>query len=601
MLVLVLEVDESAGGRRSIRELEAVVGALPEGAWETFIPGKDRVRLKREGVTLRLGESRVIAPGVVARLGLHPEGEIHLAPGGWVHLIEAAAPRATATGPVVAPAAGKHAEIATQAEYGCKRPAEALAAAPKLIADWELRVPSLPDAELIDPTEPLDVARRFLASTRDADNRPAYVRWQGVFWKAHGTHYTECSDETINADLYRFADGKRNVTTGARVKPARAMVETVAHALRAVAALDVPEAPAWIGGQAANDMPPTEIIAFRNGLLHVPTRTFERPTRRFFNNMNALGFDYTPEQTPADAWLAFLEQVWSGDVESIEMLQEFMGLVLTGDTSYQKMFLMVGPPRSGKGTIARVLQALVGAGNYCAPTLNSLGTQFGLESLIGKTLAVISDARLSGRTDLGAVTENLLRISGEDTITVPRKHRTDWTAKLRVRFLILSNEVPALMDQSGALASRFRMLKMSRTFYGKEDLGLEARLTAELPGIIHWALGGLRRLRARGYFRQPASAQESLRQLETLGSPIKAFVAERCTVKPGATVACGVLYQAWLFWCSEQGREQPGTLPIFGRNLSAAFPELKVTQPRVDGKQVRHYEGIALMTPSDTR
>ena len=53
---------------------------------------------------------------------------------------------------------------------------------------------------------------------------------------------------------------------------------------------------------------------------------------------------------------------------AIETLQIF-GLCLTGDTSHQKAFLIVGPKRSGKGTIARVLNRLVGAANTVTPTL----------------------------------------------------------------------------------------------------------------------------------------------------------------------------------------------------------------------------------------
>ncbi|MFE8600242.1 phage/plasmid primase, P4 family [Archangium violaceum] len=448
--------------------------------------------------------------------------------------------------------------------------------------------------DLIDPTEPLGVARCFLDADRDADGLPALARWQGSFWLAHGTHYTERSDEAISADLYRFTDGKRNVVTGAPVKPDRAMVETLAHALKAAAAVEVSEAPAWLGGQAANDTPPADVVAFRNGLLHVPTRHFEPPTRRFFN-MNALAFDYAPSAPAPAAWLAFLEQVWPGDVEAKETLQEVFGLALTGDTSFQKMFLLVGPKRSGKGTVARVLQALVGPGNFCAPTLNGLGTQFGLESLIGKTLAVISDARLSGRTDLGAVTENLLRVSGEDTVTVPRKHRTDWTARLRVRFIILSNEVPALVDQSGALASRFVMLTTRRSFFGNEDRGLDAKLSAELPGIMHWALAGLDRLRMRGHFRQPASAAEAVRQLETLGSPVKAFFDDRCELAPGREVPCATLYGEWIAWCSVNGKSHPGTVQMFGRDLASAFPAITTARPRdKSGQQVKVYVGISL-------
>lgn len=448
---------------------------------------------------------------------------------------------------------------------------------------------------VVDTSEPLDAARRFLTAGRDSGGMAELVRWQGEFWRATGTHYIARADETVSADIYRFLDGKQEVATGAPVKPDRTLVEVVAHALRAAAALDADAPPTWISPEL-DDPPAGEMLPFRNGLLHVPTRKFRASTRRLFT-LNALVFDYAPAAPRPQHWLGFLEQLWGDDVESRETLQEMMGLLLTGDTSHQKMFMVVGPRRSGKGTIGRLLQALVGEANYCAPTLNGLGQQFGLESLVGKTLAVVSDARLSGRADQSLVVENLLRISGEDVVSAPRKYKTDWSSKLRVRFVILSNEVPALMDQSGALASRFVVLQLRRSFYGQEDRGLEAKLLGELSGILLWALEGLDRLRARGYFRQPGSGAEAVRQLETLASPIKAFVEDRCEFVPGAQTDSAALYGAWSSWCADQGRP-PGTVPIFGRNLLSAYPELRVSRPRTDGGRARVYEGIRVSAGS---
>lgn len=59
------------------------------------------------------------------------------------------------------------------------------------------------------------------------------------------------------------------------------------------------------------------------------------------------------------------------------------------------MLLIVGPKRSGKGTIARVLTRLIGNGNVSGPTTSSLAGPFGLQPLIGKTLAIVSDAGIS--------------------------------------------------------------------------------------------------------------------------------------------------------------------------------------------------------------
>ena len=92
-----------------------------------------------------------------------------------------------------------------------------------------------------------------------------------------------------------------------------------------------------------------------------------------------------------------------------------------------------------------LLAALVGKGNAAGPTLASLGTNFGLAPLLGKPLALVSDARLGG-SDVHQIVERLLSISGEDMLTIDRKYREPWTGKLPSRFLILSNELPRFGD-----------------------------------------------------------------------------------------------------------------------------------------------------------
>ena len=81
---------------------------------------------------------------------------------------------------------------------------------------------------------------------------------------------------------------------------------------------------------------------------------------------------------------------------------------------------MIGPKRrSGKGTIFRVLGALLGKENVVSPTMAALNTGFGLQPLIGKIAALVPDARFNSRHD--AITERLLSISGEDALTIDRR------------------------------------------------------------------------------------------------------------------------------------------------------------------------------------
>jgi putative DNA primase/helicase len=229
--------------------------------------------------------------------------------------------------------------------------------------------------------------------------------------------------------------------------------------------------PSWIGLHAAAETQPAQMISCSNGLLDLSTRTILDHTPALFNVVT-VPFAYDRHVGSPTAWLDFLASIWPDDPESIALLQEYVGYVLSGRTDMQKLGLLIGPTRSGKGTIARILTELLGRGHVAGPTLASLSTNFGLSPLLGKPLAIISDARL-GDSPSHTVVERLLSITGEDMLTVDRKFRDPWSGKLPTRFVILSNELPKFKDSSGAIANRLVILQMTRSFQGHEDRTLD--------------------------------------------------------------------------------------------------------------------------------
>jgi|SRR5215469_13542269 len=449
---------------------------------------------------------------------------------------------------------------------------------------------------ILDPGAPLTSARRLLADRYTIDGSQLLHHHRGSYYGWTGTYYAEIEEQFVNSDIYHFLEyaKQRGGKVGLkRFEPNRSRVGEVLSAMRAAAYLsDRLHPPLWLTD--APDLDPRDIVACSNGLLHLPTKDL-MPLTPYFFTLNAIDYPFIPNAPVPWAWLEFLESLWHADQESIATLQEIFGYCLVADTSQQKAFMLIGPKRSGKGTIARVLQGTIGAHNSVSPTLTGLGSNFGTAPLIGKRLAIISDARISGKTDTAIVAERLLAITGEDSITLDRKNRDAWTGKLDTRFLLISNELPRIGDASGALASRFIVLMLTESFFGREDHSLTMRLLAERPGILNWAIEGYERLVARGYFLQPETARDAIRDLEDLGSPIGAFVRDHCTVAPGKSVEMSLLYGRWRQWCEDQGRGMPGTLQSFGRDLRAAVPGLKSSQPRdAEGARLRVYEGIGL-------
>jgi putative DNA primase/helicase len=458
---------------------------------------------------------------------------------------------------------------------------------------------------ILKPDAPMPSAEAFVTLKYTVDGIAALRHQAGVFYtyQPDAGAYHERDEPAVRADLYSFLKpAKQIVNKGTKTSPQwepvpfdpnKSKVENVLDALRGIS--NLPKSmlpPRWLKDGHGRD--PLDILAFPNGLLHIPTRTLYPPTPEFFT-LNGLDFPYDPYAPSPAQWLAFLALLWPEDTESIDTLQEVFGYVLTPDTKQQKIAMLVGPKRSGKGLIGRILRRLVGERNACSPTLAAFDETFGKQVLVGKTLAVISDARISGRTDTAKVAETLLSISGEDPQTIARKFLVDWTGTLYVRFLILTNELPRIGDASGALASRFIVLALTESFYGREDPGLFNRFLPELPGILNWALEGRNRLNARGYFLQPTSANELIQEFMDLGSPEATFLRQCTHTKPGATVSQKDLFLAWAFWCQENGRDKPGTAQTFGRNVRAVLPW--VTTRSLGGREERErcWEGLELL------
>jgi putative DNA primase/helicase len=417
--------------------------------------------------------------------------------------------------------------------------------------------------------------------------------WRGSYWWwLNGCYREKPADEVRGEVVNHLNDHWLFV--------GRNQVSDVIEHLRAKSMLSAATDPGtWLGKPPMGWLA-TDCIATKSEVIHLPSlveqgECFSVPASPAYFTTTACEFSVDVHAPRPERWLSFLESLWQGDSQSIEVLQEIFGYLLTADTSQQKMFMLVGPKRSGKGTIARVLSALVGKGNVVAPTLSGLTGTFGLQPLLGKSVAIIADARLSRRPDEAVIVERLLSVSGEDTQTVERKHQTSVTCKLPTRFVILSNELPRLNDASGAVVSRIIMLTTMRSFYGSEDPRLLNKLLPELPGIFLWAVGGWARLRDRGRFVQPDSSLEALGELNDLASPVGAFVRDCCEVGPTEVVPVADLFAAWKKWCESQGRDKfTSTVQTFGRDLLAVEPRIRRAQPREGGHKIRVYQGIGL-------
>jgi putative DNA primase/helicase len=450
----------------------------------------------------------------------------------------------------------------------------------------------------------MTTARALEAEWKDKEEWLVTRRWRGAWYSHTGTHWEDVDEEDLGNRVFLRVENARYtkmvmnrgvpVPTAVDWAPTPAKVTGVTRALMSVLetsrALDMP---AWLDGSGRS----AALIACRNELLDPVTGETHGHSPAYLNAYS-LAFDHDPEaRCPAlDGWLA---ERFNGDEATIALLQEWTGYVLSNRTDLQKMMVLIGPKRSGKGTYAYVLTQLLGAMNVVGPTIHGFVQDFGMQSLIGKPLAIFDDVRLgdSRSNDMETAVERLLSITGEGTLDVNRKNRAVWTGVLPTRLMMMSNEPPEFKDAAGALPYRMLTVVYPRSFAGREDLTLKQRLTAELPGVLNWALAGLQRLSSRGgVFTEPGTSQELIQELQDSSNDTRAFVRERCRLGEGLMVPVDDLYLAWSI---PRGgfKDDAAQKQRFGKLLRAAFPDVKkMLKTPADGSGRRyHYVGIELV------
>jgi putative DNA primase/helicase len=461
------------------------------------------------------------------------------------------------------------------------------------------------EKSVISSDDPLGTARQFLSRKFTTDGDRSLVHYHGDWFLWDGKRYNEITEDDIKAQVWKWLDTcwqqtkatKRKSAQLVPFKPTPSSVKAALDALKAEANLPSSfDTPGWLG--ASPPCRPESVVAFANGLLDLDsflatgqTPLMAHSARWFSTNCLPHAFD---QRAQCPHWLAFLSQVFEGDEERVRALAQWFGYNLTHDNRQQKFVLLVGPPRSGKGTTMKVLTHLLGERNVASPTLTLLGGRFGLAPLVGKQAALVPDAHLGRAADAVAILERLKSVVGCDEQCVDRKNKSELAnVRINARFTIAVNELPRFPDASVSLRAKMVVIPYNVSFEGKEDFNLSERLLAEIPGITNWALAGLTDLRTTGRLLQPKAGDEIMGEFVRLSSPLAGFIEDCCEVGPDKSQATTAIFTAWSFWCQENGHEA-GSATSFGTKLRASLPGLKRVRVREGDSLPYHYQGLRL-------
>src|SRR5262249_9616213 len=158
--------------------------------------------------------------------------------------------------------------------------------------------------------------------------------------------------------------------------------------------------------------------------------------------------------------------------------------------------ILFGEGGNGKSVVLAVLRAMLGADNIATVPLESFGQRFAMAQTLGKLANVCPQGGGIDRTAEGVLKSY---IAG-DQMFFEKKGKDGCSAPPTARLVIGTNNVPRFLDKTEGMWRRLNLMPMNVRIPKEErKAGMDKESywarSGELPGILNWALAGLRRLR----------------------------------------------------------------------------------------------------------
>lgn len=293
------------------------------------------------------------------------------------------------------------------------------------------------------------------------------------------------------------------------------------------------------------------LVNVRNGVLNLRdfTVTEHKPD---FLMTRMLGTSMSESPKKPEKWLAFLNQIFSGDKELIRYIQKALGYSLSGDTSEQCAFFLYGTGRNGKSTFLEVVRKIMG----------DYATNIQPESIMVKSstnnansdIARLKGARLvtSAEPNEGMrLNEGLLKqLTGDDMITARKLYGDEFEFRPEFKLWMATNHKPTIRGTDLGIWRRIHIIPFSVTIpESAVDKYLPFKLMQELPDILAWIVEGYKLWKMEG-LRKPKIIADAVEEYRNEMDVISAFLASDYVVQ-GGEVKAQTLYAVYCQWCSE--------------------------------------------------
>lgn len=292
-------------------------------------------------------------------------------------------------------------------------------------------------------------------------------------------------------------------------------------------------------------------------------------------------------------WERFLAEVLGEDDSVQDYFHRLAGYLLTGETRQHQMWLLVGNGSNGKSTLVSTIMKVMGA-EYSQQAAESVLLAKSNSGAASNDLVRLKGVRCAVLTETGAGQslheERVKSLVSADTITARGLYKEFEQFVPQAKYLLATNHLPVVRGSDQGIWRRLVVVPFLAHFEVGSDPTLDHDLEAELQGILSWAVAGATLWYAKGPAPVPTTWQDATDGYRAEQDAIKAFTDEHVNFENGLFVGATELYDTYVRWCVEDGR-QSLTQSEFGQRFMATG---LVTKRKKSKTNRYHYIGAAL-------
>jgi putative DNA primase/helicase len=283
-----------------------------------------------------------------------------------------------------------------------------------------------------------------------------------------------------------------------------------------------------------------------------------------------------------------LARVTDDQPELIAFLKRVAGYALTGLTREHALFFLYGRGANGKSTLINVLIECLGDYHKTAPieTFTASTSErhpTDLASLRGARLVTATETEEGRRW----AESKIKALTGGDRISARFMRQDFFEYSPQFKLMIAGNHKPGLRSVDEAIRRRLNLIPFTITILlGERDPALTAKLKAELPGIMAWAVEGCLEWQNVGLAPPKAVTDATDAYLEAEDA-ISTWM-EECGIRdPHAWEARSKLWTSWMEWAGKSG-EHVSSQRQFHARLEGKL------EPKRDSYGARGWRGLRI-------